>query len=154
MNPKEYKAQYYQENKKKILERSKKYYQKNKKAILERNANYYQNNRNRVLLQNKLRRFKIDKKSFLKYEKEHPVCEICGLPAIDIHPRSKKKCGLRLDHNHINGKIRGLLCRDCNTALGLLKVDEWGTVNLQMSINYIEGCNNGQTDFRTKKESS
>lgn len=47
-------------------------------------------------------------------------CAICRLPP------SGKSHGdriLHIDHNHKTGKIRGLLCRACNTALGLLKED-------------------------------
>ena len=29
----------------------------------------------------------------------------------------------QVDHNHSTGKIRALLCRSCNTSLGLLKED-------------------------------
>ncbi len=28
-----------------------------------------------------------------------------------------------IDHNHVSGKVRGLLCHNCNTALGMLQED-------------------------------
>lgn len=42
-------------------------------------------------------------------------CAICRTPADDL------KKGLAIDHNHETGQVRGLLCNNCNTALGLLK---------------------------------
>ena len=39
-------------------------------------------------------------------------CKICGLAD------SQQRHGLHVDHCHATGKIRGLLCRRCNTALG------------------------------------
>jgi len=54
-------------------------------------------------------------------------CAICG----------RKDKRLYVDHNHITGKIRGLLCRECNCALGYLKVDEKGTYNLHRAIKYL-----------------
>lgn len=41
---------------------------------------------------------------------------------------------LSVDHCHKTGKVRGLLCSNCNTAIGLLKED----INvLKNAINYL-----------------
>ena len=42
---------------------------------------------------------------------------------------------LHLDHNHDNGKIRGLLCGECNRALGLFKDNK---NILKLAIGYLE----------------
>jgi len=61
---------------------------------------------------------------------QNGICVICGLP-----PNSKK---LSVDHNHETGKIRGLLCKSCNRALGLV----YESVDiLAKMINYLETRN-------------
>lgn len=40
-----------------------------------------------------------------------------------------------VDHNHVTGKIRGILCRNCNTGLGMLK-DSIST--LQSAAEYLK----------------
>lgn len=40
-----------------------------------------------------------------------------------------------IDHNHQTGKVRGLLCNDCNAGIGLLKDN---TANLKRAIEYLE----------------
>lgn len=49
------------------------------------------------------------------FEKQRGLCSICG----GTPTRGKK--WLDVDHNHKTGKIRGLLCGDCNRMLGLAK---------------------------------
>ena len=45
---------------------------------------------------------------------QNGACAIC-------HRKSKRR--LCVDHCHITGEVRGLLCHNCNTALGLLDDD-------------------------------
>lgn len=44
--------------------------------------------------------------------REPAACEVCG---------SIKK--LSIDHDHVTGQVRGLLCHNCNIALGLVDDD-------------------------------
>lgn len=49
------------------------------------------------------------------YQEQNGVCYICGEP--EYHR------ALSIDHNHVTGKVRGLLCSNHNRALGLLNDD-------------------------------
>jgi hypothetical protein len=61
--------------------------------------------------------------SVVEYEsllvKQNGLCAICGKPQSD--PRKNGR--LCVDHDHDTNEIRGLLCSNCNTALGLMKDD-------------------------------
>ena len=52
------------------------------------------------------------------------LCGICSRPETDVDRRTGKTRKLAVDHCHETGEIRGLLCRKCNTALGLLGDEE------------------------------
>lgn len=47
------------------------------------------------------------------YIKQNGCCAICNI--------SVKYSEIQTDHDHKTGKIRGLLCRCCNTGIGFLK---------------------------------
>ncbi len=51
-------------------------------------------------------------------------CEVCG-GLDDTH----------IDHNHATGEVRGLLCGQCNRALGLLKEDQ---TRIQALLAYVQ----------------
>lgn len=56
-------------------------------------------------------------------------CKICQTP------RDKLKRDLCVDHNHVTGKVRGLLCDTCNRSLGLLKDN---LTVLQSAVKYLQ----------------
>jgi hypothetical protein len=55
------------------------------------------------------------------FTKQGGRCAICGRP--ETATRGGKTKWLAVDHDHETGKVRGLLCQTCNSALGLLNDD-------------------------------
>jgi len=53
------------------------------------------------------------------------ICAICDEPLTKPH----------VDHNHVTGKVRGLLCGPCNHGIGSLKDN---TTILRNAITYLE----------------
>ena len=58
------------------------------------------------------------------FEKQNGCCAIC-----DKH-QSELTQILGIDHNHTTGDVRGLLCTQCNSAIGMVKE----------SIELLEKC--------------
>ena len=110
----------YQAHKEKFRERASAYYQANKESIREqarasrqaRKQNNDQSDRSGTLK----RLYGI---SAAEYDallaKQGGACAIC---------RKRSKERLCVDHCHLTGTIRGLLCHACNRALGALKDDQ------------------------------
>lgn len=79
-----------------------------------------------------------------RYEELHEMqgglCAICG------EPEGKMQRGkvymLSVDHDHVTGEVRGLLCNNCNRAIGLLKDN---TDILKKAIRYLEV--GGESDY-------
>ena len=67
------------------------------------------------------------------FEVQDGICAICGRPETSKNQWGIKR--LSVDHNHKTGKVRGLLCVACNSALGYTKED---IVVLSKMISYIQ----------------
>jgi len=50
--------------------------------------------------------------------KQNGCCAICKNKESRVNPKSKKVQPLSVDHCHQTGKVRGLLCSQCNLILG------------------------------------
>ena len=61
------------------------------------------------------------------------VCGICRCKYIPTKPKIRE-C-LHIDHDHLTGKIRGLLCPSCNIGLGAFKDNP---TYLKSAIQYLE----------------
>ena len=69
------------------------------------------------------------------HTKQNGICPICTVEIPLDHADTV------VDHCHTGGHIRGLLCRKCNMALGLLRDN---TDSLQRAITYL-----GESKFLT-----
>lgn len=74
--------------------------------------------------------YNLTMEEYQKLIEEHEnKCAVCD------KPRSELKKELDIDHCHTTGKIRGLLCPNCNKALGLLNDDP---SVIERLLNYIK----------------
>lgn len=62
------------------------------------------------------------------------ACAICGKPETENTVRLGKPLALSVDHCHDTGKVRGLLCNNCNRAIGML---EHSIETLNSAIAYL-----------------
>ncbi len=87
----------------------------------------YTNVRTRV---NRLKRFGLTPEDYNKmFLEQDGRCAICS------RHQTEFKMKLAVDHNHQNGKVRGLLCGDCNRALGLFRDN---SEVLLIAANYLK----------------
>jgi len=92
---------------------------------------------------NKIKRRHILKKQFGLTEHDYDqllkiqsgVCAICKLPETGVSGPKRTPRVLAVDHSHTTGKVRGLLCHFCNSALGLFHDN---VELLATAITYLE----------------
>lgn len=85
--------------------------------ILEKNRKYRQLRRHDFMLREKFGITESDYQRIL--ESQNGVCAICKQPERRV--RQGKLLKLSVDHCHVTGKVRGLLCAVCNIGLGLMQ---------------------------------
>lgn len=105
------------------------YYIDNQERILKQNKEYRRNNREKYRIQKIKKNYNLSHKDWLiLWERQNTKCAICG----KLFKTPSDAC---VDHCHKTGKVRGLLCGRCNTAIGLLKED---LETLSNAMKYLE----------------
>lgn len=62
-------------------------------------------------------------------------CAVCGLRIEEYRTKYNRYTQFSVDHNHSTGEVRGLLCHNCNRALGMLQDDP---EILWRAVSYLE----------------
>lgn len=107
--------------------------QKNPEKFADRNRRWRVKNADHLRWYEVSRKFGLDQSEYAKlFEDQKGVCAICENP--ETAKRNGVVRALAVDHCHDTGKVRGLLCSNCNTALGKFKDN---TKVLAKAIKYL-----------------
>jgi Recombination endonuclease VII len=127
-----YARAYYQAHKREINERRRAYSNFHKQEINERKRAYYHSHKQDI--KPSLRRGQLKRQYGLSpadYDallaQQNGVCATCGKPSEET---------LCVDHCHETGTVRGLLCRQCNFALGCFRDSQ---AAMMAAIAYLGG---------------
>ena len=117
-------------------EYTKQYNEKNREKIRERTRQWRKDN------PEKMRAYKLKHRTGLTLDEYDAILEgqqgVCAICKNELPKRIKRGGQVKLfcvDHDHETGKVRGLLCDDCNLMLGFAK-DRIET--LQAAIEYLK----------------
>lgn len=83
------------------------------------------------------------------WAEQQGLCAICQRPERLV--RYGKPLELSVDHCHDTGKVRGLLCHDCNTAIGKLGDDP---DRINAAAEYVRGGGHAKQDGSTPQDRS
>jgi len=133
---KEYHRKYYEANKDRVYEKSRNWWKKNPERRRDSARKWRDKNKDKVrqsslawYYRNRHHAYGLTDIDYAEmFVGQNGVCAICGRP-----PKKKR---LFVDHDHDSGRVRGLLCWRCNTAIGLLHDD---TDTIKSAINYLNG---------------
>jgi hypothetical protein len=80
---------------------------------------------------NKRRKYGLDEEAIIKMIRtQRNVCAICRVPIV----YGERKNNFHIDHDHLTGRVRGILCPTCNVGLGKLFDDP---VRVESAISYL-----------------
>lgn len=115
-NPKLVKAQttrWREQNPERAKEHGQDTYKRNRSKVIERSKKWKEDNPEKAR-DIQLKKYGITAKDYdSRLEEQKNLCAICR--------DSRGKRNFHVDHDHSTGKVRGLLCGNCNVALGLMR---------------------------------
>lgn len=104
-------------NKETYNAKQRRYSERHPEKIKEIRDDWYENNKEKVKF-NKIKRvYGLTKEQYDTMLQQQKFC--CAICSVNVETQRDKT--LVIDHCHTTGKIRGLLCHTCNTAIGLFK---------------------------------
>ena len=121
-----YGKKYYEANKEKINQRSKRNYEKTRELKLVKHRHHVLKSRYGITMED----------YYKMLEAQNNKCAVCKIEATKT---------LDVDHDHNTGKVRGLLCNNCNRGLGHLKDS---ITNLQNAIDYLDKADKAQFKYK------
>ncbi len=72
-------------------------------------------------------------------ETQSGVCAICRWP--ETVTSAGKIIALSVDHDHVTGRVRGLLCRRCNNALAFVEDRPWiEAAEKYLNVDQVDGA--------------
>jgi len=96
------------------IKATEKYRKKNPELYRKASAKHWAKLNDKKKHSNWLKRYNLKHEEYLKmFNDQKGCCKICKQPC-------SSGMNLSVDHCHSTGKIRGLLCKKCNSALGML----------------------------------
>jgi hypothetical protein len=103
---------YVKEHRKEINARRRKYNERHREEVNVKAREYHMKNKVKENFQDKRRKYGLtfEQIDALLIQQDHK-CAICG--------KELKETNRHIDHDHLNKRVRGILCNKCNLGLGL-----------------------------------
>lgn len=126
-------SEWRESNPEKRAEQKKRHYLKNKEKVDQRAKDWYNNNKDRSKENAMKRKYGINTAVYNQMrESQQYRCAICGTGEDNLTKR------LVVDHCHGTGKVRKLLCTNCNVGMGMFKENPR---ILYLAIEYLKEFN-------------
>ena len=110
--------------KEQLRQAAKTYYAKNRDKILAKKKADRKNNPDKMLNWRLKSRYGITLEEWNKlFERQAGCCAICERHTSMLDRKPDRLLRLVVDQDHTTGRVRGLLCHECNAALGLMSDD-------------------------------
>lgn len=116
------------------------WYQRNRERVDAKNKAWVEANRERAA--GHAKKWKLANPEKVKSAKYLALYGITSeqVRALEIHQQGEcRLCGVKaklvVDHNHTTGEVRSLLCKNCNTGLGMLQDS---SILLRLAASYLD----------------